>query len=59
VPRDQIKAVQVDVLEFKPRADVVVEQRQLVAQLAERILDRGGQSSSAARCFRALGFRAI
>jgi hypothetical protein len=34
VPVDELQAVQVDVFELDVGADVVVEQRQLVAQLA-------------------------
>ena len=35
VPVDEIKAVQVDVLEVNARADVMVEKGQLDAQLAQ------------------------
>ena len=35
VPVDEIKAVQIDVLEINARADVMVEQGQLDAQLAQ------------------------
>jgi hypothetical protein len=42
---DQLQAIQIDVLQLHPRADLVVEQRELVAQLAERALDRHRQPS--------------
>jgi hypothetical protein len=35
VQLDQLQAVQVDVLEREPASDLVVQQRQLAAQLAE------------------------
>ena len=35
VPVDEIKAVQIDVLEINARADVMVKQGQLDAQLAQ------------------------
>jgi hypothetical protein len=41
VPVDEIKAIQVDVLEINAGADMMVEQGQLDAQLAQRLLDRG------------------
>jgi hypothetical protein len=49
VPVDEIKAVQIDVLEINARADVMVKQGQLDAQLAQRLLDRGTQPPSAPR----------
>src|SRR6266536_1739352 len=44
-----VQAVQVDVIEVEMVADVVIEQRELDAQLAQRLLDRGGQPSSVSR----------
>ena len=38
VPGDEVEAVEVDVPEVNVGADVVVEQRQLDAQLAQRLL---------------------
>src|SRR6266508_1804540 len=46
---DEVQAVQVDVIEVEMGADVVIEQRELDAQLAQRLLDRGGQPSSVSR----------
>ena len=40
---DEVQAVEVDVLEFEACADVMVEQRKLDAQLAQRIPDLRGQ----------------
>jgi Pretoxin HINT domain len=43
VPVDQLEAAQVGVLELEMGADLVVEQGQLDAQLAQCVLDRGGR----------------
>ena len=39
----QVQAVEVDILEFEARADVMVEQRELDAELAQCSSDLGGQ----------------
>src|SRR6267142_2731988 len=41
---DQVQAVQVDVVESRAGADLVVEQRELDGQRPQRLLDRGGQA---------------
>jgi hypothetical protein len=46
VPGDEVKALQVGVLEVEAGADAVVEQRQLGAQLPQRLLDRAAQPSA-------------
>jgi hypothetical protein len=43
IARDQVEIVEVDVLEIDMCADVMVERRKLVTQLAQRHLDLGGQ----------------
>jgi hypothetical protein len=47
VAGDHVEALQVDVLEAQAVADVVVEQRQLAVQLAQRFLDGGDRSPPA------------
>ena len=43
VAGDEVEAIEVDVVEPGARADLVVEQGQLDAQRAQRLLDRRGQ----------------
>jgi hypothetical protein len=45
---DQVETLQVHVLEVKAGADTVVKQRQLTAQLAQRVPDANSQPPSAA-----------
>ena len=45
VPGDEVKALQVSGLEIEACADAVVEQRQLGAQVPQRLLDRAVQPS--------------
>jgi hypothetical protein len=47
IARDQVEIVEVDVLEIDMCADVMVERRKLVTQLAQRHLDLAGQLPSA------------
>jgi hypothetical protein len=47
VAREQDEIVEVDVLEIDMCADVMVDRRRLVTQLAQRHLDLGGQLPSA------------
>ena len=42
VPVDQVQAVEVGVPELELGADLMVEQRQLDAELAQRLTDRSG-----------------
>src|SRR5215471_2257142 len=49
VAADEVKAVEVHVVQVKTPADVVVEQGQLDAQLAQRLLDRRGQPAPVPR----------
>src|SRR5438874_12412290 len=49
VEGDEIEAIEVDVLQIDFRADLAVERAELVAQLAQRLLDRPGQMSATRR----------
>jgi len=49
VAGDEVEAIEVDVVETGPRADLVVEQRELDAQRPQRLLDRGSQLPPAPR----------
>jgi len=50
VASDEIEAIEVDILEIKVGADVMVEQGQLDAQLAQRLFDGAVQPPSASPC---------
>jgi hypothetical protein len=45
-PADEIKAFEICALEVEASADVVVEQGQLNAHIAQRVSDRTGQASA-------------
>jgi hypothetical protein len=47
VAGDHVEALEVDVLEAQAVADVVVEERQLAVQLAQRLLDGGDRAPPA------------
>jgi hypothetical protein len=49
VAGDEIKAVEIDVADLDPAADVMVEQGQLDAQIAQQLLDRNRQPPALAR----------
>src|SRR5262249_11295372 len=48
---DEVEAVEVDVFDLKMCADAMVEQGQLDVQLAQRLLDRDGQTPPTVRTF--------
>ena len=56
VPADEVEAVEVHVVQLEAPADVVVEQGQLDAQLAQRLLDRRGQPPPVPRALPVLRF---
>jgi hypothetical protein len=59
---DEVQAVEVDVPELEARADVMVEQRKLDAELAQSVSDLGVQLLAASyflSTFRCFGIRVI
>jgi hypothetical protein len=42
-PGEQVEAIEIDVAEIETGADAVVEQRELIAEIAERELDGSGE----------------
>ena len=43
MPPDQVEAIKIDIAEIDASADAMVEQRELITQIAERLLDGSGE----------------